>query len=217
FGLEYAGNFPTRVRELGLEEGPDKDFVIDSHVGTELPNLMVTCFHGGDMEQGALEMSVGVSDALGSTWWGIDAHVRREKVPGVSNPTWEALHLSSNNYGHQGLLDMLAECDYAISFHGSTDWSENITSPGAAPGVPYSFIGGTNIRFKNAIASALRSAGFLCDTNTAISPLSLALIQITLSTRQNRGRGSKLKCRMPNEGVSLLMRTSLAPTGRTLL
>src|SRR5699024_2690314 len=128
------------------------------------------CFHGGDMEQGALETGDAVASTLGSTWWGIDAHVRPEKMPGSSSPSWDALHLSSNNYGHQGLLDMLAECDYAVSFHGSVDWAEHITYPGAGLGVAFSFIECTNERFKEDIAKQLRAAGFLCDTDVENFP-----------------------------------------------
>ena len=167
-GLSELGNFPTRVRDLDLEEGEDYD--ISHHVGNVLPSLMVTCFHGGDMEHGALETGESLASSLGSTWWGIDAHVRQEKMPDSTSPSWDALHLSSNNYGHQGLLDMLAECDYAISFHGSVDWAEHITSPGAGPGVPYSFIGGTNEPFKEAVAASLRRHGFLCDTDVENFP-----------------------------------------------
>lgn len=167
-GLSELGNFPSRVRELDLEEG--EDYSISHHVGGSLPRLMVTCFHGGDMEHGALETGDAVASSLGSTWWGIDAFVRGEKMPGSTSPSWDALHLSSNNYGHQGLLDMLAECDFAISFHGSVDWAEHITSPGAGPGVPYSFIGGTNEPFKEAVAVSLRRHGFLCDTDVENFP-----------------------------------------------
>lgn len=151
------------MTELFQNEKENQDYelvVVDND-----SEVLLTSIHGGGIEYGTTELVEAIRDLGNYNIY----EFKGIKTSGNSN-----LHVTSTHYDAPQLLELIKETDYAISIHG------------ASGSDPVCYIGGNDVKLRNAIWSALESIGI----KVQIAPHNLIgenNDNITNRTRKSRG------------------------------
>lgn len=142
-------------------EGKDYEVIVQDNDS----DILLTSIHGGGIEVGTTEAVECLKEY---------GNYNIFEFKGIKSSNNSSLHVTSTHYDAPQLLGIMKETDYAISFHGASG-TESVC-----------YMGGNDIELRNAIWSALESAGF----NVQLSPPNIIgenSNNITNRTRKSSG------------------------------
>lgn len=151
------------MTELFQNEKENQDYeliVVDND-----SEVLLTSIHGGGIEVGTTELVEAIRE-LGN--------YNIYEFKGIKSSNNSSLHVTSTNYDAPQLVELIKETDYAISIHG------------ASGSEPICYMGGNDIKLRNAIWSALENIGI----NVQIAPPNIIGENddnITNRTRKSKG------------------------------
>ncbi len=112
---------------------------IKFNLKSDLLTLLCSAIHGGGIETGTSELAVGLAETNTRT-----IYLKGLKAAGNAD-----LHITSTHFDEPHALTIISKEDYAVSFHGYNDKSENILQ-----------IGGADKALRSNVHEALVSKGF---------------------------------------------------------
>lgn len=142
-------------------EGTDYEVITEDNDS----KVLLTSIHGGGIEVGSTELVEAIRE-LGN--------YNIYEFKGLKSSNNSSLHVTSTNYDAPQLLELIKETDYAVSIHGASGEE------------PICYMGGNDVKLRNAIWSALEDIGI----KVQISPPNIIGENddnITNRTRKSKG------------------------------
>lgn len=138
-------------------------------------DLIVLTIHGGGIEGGAseltLETATQLEEAFNSSYYIFDA---------IKSSGNTALHITSTHFDEPEALEMVAESEYCVSYHGYSDSVKNTK------------IGGADTELMQLALEKLTEAGFNAEILSAGGAISGSEAD-NICNRTSRGKGIQLE------------------------